>query len=92
MNSVQTNLGDTEQLFSSQQALVSPANGGKKPGKFSRMMNWVDRKLCGGGSGPAAQSDTQKPEEFKRTLTPEELAERKEQKAKAAKARDSDLS
>ena len=72
--------------------MVSPTNGGKKPGKFTRMMAWVDRKLCGGGSGAAAQPESQKPEQFKRTLTPEQLAERKEQDAKAAMARESDLS
>ena len=61
--------------------MVSPTNGGKKAGKFTRMMAWVDRKLCGGGSGAAAQPESQKPEQFKRTLTPEQLAERKEQEA-----------
>ena len=25
--------------------------GAKKQGKFSRLMNWVDKKLCGGAGG-----------------------------------------
>ena len=69
--------------------MVSPANG-KKAGKFTRMMAWVDRKLCGGGA--AAQPDAQRPKELKRTLTDEETKTRKEQSEKAAMARENDLS
>ena len=43
---------------------VAYASGGnsKKPSKLSRLMNWVDRKLCGGSaaSSQAAQNEDRK--------------------------------
>ena len=46
-NSIQTNLGEGE-LPNALEYDTSPSNGDKKPGRFKRMMNWVDRTICGG--------------------------------------------
>jgi hypothetical protein len=53
---------------------ISPPNEEKKPGKFKRLMEWVDRKICGGAPVTAKQPDPNtikmSLEQRRATLTP----------------------
>ena len=66
----------------------SPSNDGdgrKKKGKFKRLMNWVDKKICGGGTPAQAASNTlpaQSREKSNRSLSPLEQAERQKNQEK----------
>lgn len=48
--SVATDVGSNYGPLDGQDVVPSPSNG-KKAGKFTRMMKWVDKKLCGSAVG-----------------------------------------